>query len=114
MAQTRYKRPYSLHLFFAIYFPLVVVLVVLIVTLGTQHPASVSVLALVVVLGTLAHIFDPDTAYHHTKTTLDDGTVVRVKRPYIGFKHLETKVGVTGNYEVRFDGWRYEEALIRI
>lgn len=113
MAQTRYKRPYSLRLFFAIYVPLAVAFIVLILTLGTQHPASISVLALVVVLGTLAHIFDPDTAYH-TKTTLDDGTVVRVKRPYIGFKHLETKVGVTGDYEVRFDGWRYEEALIRI
>lgn len=81
--------------------------------IGGHHPATISVLSLVVVLGALASIFDPDTAYH-TKATLDDGSLVRVKRPFIGFKHLETKVGVTGDYEVPFEGLRYEEALIRI
>ena len=107
MAQTRYKRPYSLRLFFAIYILLCVAFIVFIVKLRGHHPATISVLSLVVVLGALASIFDPDTAYH-TKATLDYGSVIRVKRPFIGFKHLETKVGVTGDYEVRFDGWRYE------
>lgn len=113
MAQTRYKRPYSVRLFFAIYTPLCVAYIVLGVKLGVGHPASITVVALLFVLGFAASIFDPDFAYE-THTTLDDGTVVRVRRPYIGFKHLETKVGVTGDYEVRFDGWRYEEALLRL
>lgn len=113
MAQTRYKRPYSLRLFFAIQILLCMIFVVLVAELESAHPATLTVLTLIVVLCILATIFDPETAYH-TKTTLNDGTVVRVKRPFIGFKHLETKVGVSGDYEVRFDGWRHEPALLRI
>lgn len=58
-------------------------------------------------------LFGLGTCYK-TKTTLDDGTVVRVKRPFIGLKSHENLVGLTGRYKVRIDGWRCEKALIRI
>jgi hypothetical protein len=113
MVQTRYRRPFSLPLHFAILAVLFVVFVVLLVKLGGRHPATITIMSLILAIAILGRIFDPDTAYL-TETTLDDGTVVPVKRPLIGFKHLEVKLGVTGDYEVRSDGWRHEPALLRI
>lgn len=113
MVQTRYKRPFSLPLHFGILAALFVVFVVLLVKLGGRHPATITIMCLILAIAILGRIFDPDTAYL-TETTLDDGTVVPVKRPLIGFKHLEVKLGVTGDYEVRSDGWRHEPALLRI
>lgn len=112
MAQTYYRRPYSLLWFFAIQLTLMIIYIILL-TLG-KHPhlafLTITTVSINSILGTL---FDPETCYK-TKTTLDDGTVVRVKKPFIGLKSHEDLVGLTGGYEVRVDGWRYEKALIRI
>jgi hypothetical protein len=59
------------------------------------------------------HYFGTGTAIV-TRKELEDGTIVRVKRPLIGLKSHEIEVDVTGGYEVRSDGYRYEEALLRI
>lgn len=58
-------------------------------------------------------IFDTGTAIV-TRKELEDGTIVPVKRPLIGLKLHEIEVGVTGGCEVRSDGYRYEQALLRI
>lgn len=52
------------------------------------------------------------TMYWSTTRTGPDGTMVKVRRPLIGFKRLETVVE-----DEKFgmdDGWRYEPARIRI
>lgn len=58
-------------------------------------------------------LLDPETCYQFTRKN-PDGTEVRVRRPIVGFRRCEALVGMTGGYEVRVDGWRYEPALIRI
>lgn len=80
---------------------------------GRSRPATWVVLAVdffVLIVGTL---LDPEVTIE-SERRLDDGTLVRVRRPIVGFRRCETRVGLTGGYEVRMDGWRYEEAIIRI
>lgn len=113
MPQTYYTRPYSLKWLFITVAILVVLFLVLFFVLGSSHPASYVFLALAITISLVATVLDLETAYA-TTTTLDDGRVVRVKRPLVGLRRCECKVGLTGGYEVRVDGWRYEEALIRI
>ncbi|KAK1140075.1 hypothetical protein N8T08_010907 [Aspergillus melleus] len=83
------------------------------IILGLQNTAGAALFA----ISSLAHcmnlLLDPETTYKTTRV-LEDGTTVRVKRPLVGFKMNETEVGVTGGYEVRVDGWRYEHALVRL
>lgn len=112
MAQTYYRRPYSLLWFFVIQFTLLVTYITLL-ALRTHHLLTLLTITTVAINSILGALFDPETCYK-TKTMLDDGTVVRVKRPFIGLKSHEDLVGLTGGYEVRVDGWRYEKALIRI
>lgn len=112
MAQTYYRRPYSLLWFYAVQLTLTVTYIILL-TLGTHPHLAFLTITTTGINNVLAGLFDPEICYK-TKTTLDDGTVVRVKRPFIGLKSHEDLVGLTGGYEVRVDGWRYEPALIRI
>ncbi|KAH8427368.1 uncharacterized protein LDX57_005081 [Aspergillus melleus] len=114
MAQIYYTRPTPLLTTFTIItvlFGLSALIAWMI--LGLQNTAGIALFA----ISSLAHcmnlLLDPETTYKTTRV-LEDGTTVRVKRPLVGFKANETEVGVTGGYEVRVDGWRYEHALVRL
>ncbi|KAB8228076.1 hypothetical protein ETB97_011820 [Aspergillus alliaceus] len=113
MAQTYYYRPYSVKWLFIIIGVLSVVYLALCLTEGVSHPATLATIIAMFAIILAAIVVDPETTYV-TSRVLDDGQVVRVRRPLVGFKSQETLVGLTGGYEVRVDGWRYEEALIRI
>ncbi|KAI1328695.1 hypothetical protein F5Y16DRAFT_398149 [Xylariaceae sp. FL0255] len=113
MPQTMYLRPWPDWLWLAITLPLVVLWVVLIWTLGANTgPALLSGFLYLIVLGIFV-LLDPETTTY-TRKTLEDGTTVTVRRPLFGFKKYESLVGLTGGYEVRVDGYRYERAYIRI
>jgi hypothetical protein len=64
-------------------------------TLAPSHPATLAVLTVDVLFGLVAGLLDPYTAVVRKKQ-LDDGSVVPVVRPLIGFQSHESKVGVTG------------------
>ena len=55
---------------------------------------------------TVSGLMLPDTCYQ-TQGLVDDGTLVKVRRPIIGFRSCEQVVGLTGGHEVSYDGWRY-------
>ncbi|KAE8151485.1 hypothetical protein BDV25DRAFT_138816 [Aspergillus avenaceus] len=113
MAQTYYSRPYSTKWLFIIVGILSVSYIGLCITKGPTHPASHAAITALFIVTCGAILVDPETTYE-TRKVLDDGREVAVRRPLIGFKSQERLVGLTGGYEVRVDGWRYEEALIRI
>lgn len=113
MAQTYYRRPYSLSLLFIVVAALTILFLITFFVFGRSQPAVWVILSLDILVCILGTLFDPGTAIK-SERKLDDGTVVPVRRPLVGFRHCETRVGLTGGYEVRVDGWRYEEAIIRI
>lgn len=108
MVQTRYKRPYSLVFYLALLFGLFTAYLVLVFTVGLLWWTWL-IFAAMLVVGALGTIFDP-AGIQHTRH-LEDGTEVRVKRPLIGLKNCETRYGITGDYEVSSDGFRYESAI---
>lgn len=113
MAQTRYNRPWPLWVPVVIFLPFTCALVGIAIVYGVQRPHVWIAIAVETLALLLMTALDPETTIE-SKGMLDDGTPVRVRRPLVGFKRLERKVGVTGGYEVRFDGYRYEEAYIRL
>ncbi|KAI1122982.1 hypothetical protein F5Y10DRAFT_62716 [Nemania abortiva] len=113
MPQTVYRRPWPQWLVFAISLPLSAAWIILIIVQGaTSHPAVIVGAADLLVL-VLFTVLDPETTIT-TRKALPDGTVVKVRRPLVGFKKYEAPLGLTGGYEVRIDGFRYEPAYIRI
>lgn len=62
----------------------------------------------------LSVLIDPEVCYLWFTRKNPDGTKIKVIKPLIGFRKYETQIGFTGGYEVRYDGWRYEPAFIRI
>lgn len=80
---------------------------------GATSPTALSLGAACILVRFLFTVLDPDTTIESHKA-LPDGTVVDVRRPLVGFKRYEEPLGVTGGYEVRYDGYRYEPAYIRI
>lgn len=93
--------------------PLVVAWFTLIFMQGATSPAALSVGAATLLMRAIFTILDPETTIESIKT-MPDGTMVHVRRPLIGFKRCESPLGVTGGYEVRIDGYRYEPAHFRI
>ncbi|KAI1164830.1 hypothetical protein F5B18DRAFT_227560 [Nemania serpens] len=113
MAQTIYRRPWPDWLLVVIAFPLVIAWFTLIFLQGATSPAALSLGAACLIVRAVFTLFDPETTIESIKT-MPDGTIVHVRRPLIGFKRCESSLGVTGGYEVRIDGYRYEPAYIRI
>ncbi|KAI0143798.1 hypothetical protein GGR57DRAFT_340102 [Xylariaceae sp. FL1272] len=113
MPQTIYTRPWPEWLPLAIMLPLLILWIVLAATQGIGSlPATGVTFALSLSLSSFT-LLDPETTTY-TQKTLDDGTQVTVRRPLVGFKKYESLVGLTGGYEVRYDGYRYERAHVRI
>ncbi|KAI1296135.1 hypothetical protein F5Y03DRAFT_398967 [Xylaria venustula] len=113
MPQTVYRRPWPSWLILATSLPLSITWIVLIFVQGGKSVAALFVGATDILVLLVFSILDPEFTITSRKA-LPDGTVVNVRRPIIGFKHLESPLGVTGGYEVRIDGFRYEPAYIRI
>ncbi|KAK5627016.1 hypothetical protein RRF57_002731 [Xylaria bambusicola] len=112
MPQTVYRRPWPTWLLAALSLPLSIAWVVLIIVEGASGAALIvgAIDILVLIVFTL---LDPEVTIASRKI-MPDGTVVNVRRPIVGFKRLESPLGVTGGYEVRIDGYRYEPAYIRL
>lgn len=108
MVQTRYRRPYNKWLYLAILFALLTTYLVLLSTVG-QAWYTILVFFAMLALNLCAMLFDPETLLH--TGYLEDGTEVQIKRPIIGLKKYETQYGLTGDYEVSNDGFRYEKAI---
>ncbi|KAI1259878.1 hypothetical protein F5Y18DRAFT_408043 [Xylariaceae sp. FL1019] len=113
MPQTIYLRPWPHCLPFAIELPLVIAWIILAATQGIGSLATTTVAFAVILILAIFTLLDPETTTY-THKILDDGTPVTVRRPLVGFKKYESLVGLTGGYEVRVDGYRYERAYIRI
>ena len=96
----------------AISLPLSITWVVLIFVQGTSGTVpivgAIDILVLIVFT-----ILDPEVTISSRKV-MPDGSIVTVRRPIVGFKRLESPLGLTGGYKVRIDGYRYEPAYIRI
>lgn len=108
-----YNRPYPAWLVLAVCLPLTAAVLVLAAVEGLASPAPwAALLANLAALGAFA-VLAPDFTIG-SRRTMPDGTVRRVRRPLVGFRRCERTVGATGGYEVRVDGYRYEEAYIRI
>lgn len=108
-----YQCPWPEWVALAIRLPLAVGWLVLIIVLGVSSDATL-IVGILHFVAQLVFIFgDPETTIT-TRKALPDGTVVKVRRPIIGFKRYESPLGLTGGYEVRIDGYRYEPAYIRI
>ncbi len=108
-----YNRPWPRWVPFAILMLLAGVLGAVQLTLGFRSPAIWIILLFGAIILVAFVILDPEvTIKSHKK--LPDGRVVTVRRPIVGFKKYERAVGVTVGYEVRVDGFRYEEAYFRI
>ncbi|KAI3327098.1 hypothetical protein HD806DRAFT_485980 [Xylariaceae sp. AK1471] len=113
MPQTVYRSPWPAWLPIAISIPLSVGWFIIAAMQGaTSYTAVFIGITILVVLLTFT-VLDPECTVTSRKT-LPDGTAVRVRRPIVGFKRYESQLGLTGGYEVRFDGFRYEPAYIRI
>lgn len=113
MPQTLYDRPYSeaTHVL-ALFIPCFAG-VLSQSLLGIESPVTRIFFAIFFILQLVLVLINPDICIWFTRTN-PDGTKVRLKRPLVGFKRYETQVGFTGGYEVRYDGYRYEPALLRI
>lgn len=61
----------------------------------------------------LAIVFDPATTYRTTRK-LENGKVVPVLRPLVGFQVLRFQLEASEAGEVWYDGYRHEEALFRL
>lgn len=113
MVQTIYQCPWPEWVSLAIRIPLAITWLVLIIVLGVSSDTTLAVGILHFVAQLFFILCDPETTIT-TRKALPDGTVVKVRRPLIGFKRYESPLGLTGGYEVRIDGYRYEPAYIRI
>ncbi|GAP87985.1 hypothetical protein SAMD00023353_3200240 [Rosellinia necatrix] len=113
MPQTVYRRPWPQWLVLAISLPLTIAWVILIFVRGVTSRASAVVGLIDILMLLIFTLFDPETTIT-SHQTLPDGTAVRVRRPIFGFKRYESPLGLTGGYEVRIDGFRYEPAYVRI
>ncbi|KAI0448545.1 hypothetical protein F5B21DRAFT_510025 [Xylaria acuta] len=113
MPQTVYQRPWPQWLVVATSLPLSIAWLILISTEGAISRAAVVVGLVDVLLLLIFVILDPETTIT-SRGVLSDGTIVKVRRPIVGFKKYESPLGLTGGYEVRIDGFRYEPAYIRI
>ncbi|KAJ8119251.1 hypothetical protein ONZ43_g3759 [Nemania bipapillata] len=113
MPQTVYRRPWPQWLILALSLPLSATWVILISLQGAASQSAMIVGATDILALLVFTVFDPDTTITSRKV-LPDGTPVKVRRPLIGFKRHEMPLGLTGGYEVRIDGFRYEPAYIRI
>lgn len=102
MAQTYYRRPYSLRWYLTVEATLIILYIIFFFSMAASHTTPVLLLTAFSVIGIIGTLLDPNTCYT-TKTMLDDGTVVPVKRPFVGFKSHEDRVGLTGGYEARVD-----------
>lgn len=113
MPQTMYNRPWPSWVAIAVALLLTGILIAVAATQGLTSLATWAMIAAEFLAFGLLAIFDPEVTIESQKT-LPDGRLVTVRRPIVGFKKHERQVGVTGGYEVRVDGYRYEEAYIRI
>ncbi|KAI0801638.1 hypothetical protein GGR55DRAFT_469572 [Xylaria sp. FL0064] len=113
MPQTVYRRPWPTWLVLVLSLPLSITWIVLILAQGAKSKAAPFVGATDILVLVVFTILDPEFTITSRKA-LPDGTVVNVRRPIVGFKRLESPLGLTGGYEVRIDGYRYEPAYIRI
>ncbi|KAI0531628.1 hypothetical protein GGR58DRAFT_223902 [Xylaria digitata] len=113
MPQTMYRRPWPTWLALVLSLPLSVAWITLILVQGAKSLAAPIVGAIDILVLLVFTVLDPEVTITSRKA-MPDGTVVRVRRPIVGFKRLETQLGLTGGYEVRIDGFRYEPAYIRI
>lgn len=108
-----YNRPWPRWLALAVALPLTALVIALAVTRGPSSPATWIALGVEALALVALTVLDPEVTIESRKA-LPDGRVVTVRRPIVGFKKWERKVGVSGGYEVRVDGFRYEEAYLRI
>ncbi|KAI0551694.1 hypothetical protein F4679DRAFT_122127 [Xylaria curta] len=113
MPQTVYQRPWPQWLALAVVLPLTIAWLVLIFTEGAVSRAATILGSTDILVLLVFTILDPETTIT-SSGVLPDGTIVKVRRPIIGFKRYESSLGLTGGYEVRIDGFRYEPAYIRI
>ncbi|KAI0425057.1 hypothetical protein F5Y09DRAFT_117257 [Xylaria sp. FL1042] len=113
MPQTVYRRPWPAWLILAPGLPLSVSWVILIIVRGAKSGAALFVGAADILVLLVFTILDPEFTIVSRKV-LPDETLVNVRRPIVGLKRLESPLGLTGGYEVRIDGYRYEPAYIRI
>ncbi|KAI1747200.1 hypothetical protein F4782DRAFT_447646 [Xylaria castorea] len=113
MSQTVYRRPWPQWLVLAISLPLTIAWLILVFKEGIISRAAVVVGSADVLVLLTFTILDPETTTT-SRGVLSDGTVVKVRRPLVGFRRYESPLGLTGGYEVRIDGFRYEPAYIRI
>ncbi|KAF2965023.1 hypothetical protein GQX73_g8538 [Xylaria multiplex] len=113
MPQTVYRRPWPTWLVLVLSIPLSVTWITLTIVEGAKSLAAPIVGAIDILVLLIFTVLDPEVTITSCKT-MPDGTVLNVRRPIIGFKRFETQLGLTGGYEVRIDGFRYEPAYIRI
>lgn len=108
-----YNRPYPAWLALVVCLPLTAAVVVLATTQGLRSPAPWAVLLVNIIALGVFTVLAPDITIT-SRRVVPDGTVLRVRRPLVGFKRCERMVGVSGGYDVRVDGFRYEEAYVRL
>lgn len=113
MAQTMYTRPYPSWLMALVCLPCTALAIVLAIVKGLGSYAFFTALLINLFFLAIFAVLDPDCVIM-SQRRMSDGSIVAVRRPLIGFKRCERRVGVTGGYEVRTDGYRYEQAYIRI
>ncbi|KAJ9194191.1 hypothetical protein DTO164E3_7451 [Paecilomyces variotii] len=99
MPQTYYRRLIPLRLFFAVVFILTVLYIIAFFVWDRSKPYAWIILGIDIFICLVGCLLDPQTAITSVGT-LDDGTRVRIRRPLIGFRHLESRVGLTGGTEV--------------
>lgn len=83
---------------------------------GFRAPLTKTLMFIYFTLQIVNSILDPEVCciWYTRRDPEDETRKIKVVRPVIGFRSCETQIGFTGGYEVRYDGWRYERALIRI
>ncbi|KAI1818666.1 hypothetical protein GGS20DRAFT_581420 [Poronia punctata] len=111
--KTVYRRAWPRWLAPAIAIPLEIAWITIGFTQGfiTKAASITGLVALLVLI--FFTLIDPETTIP-SRRTMPDGTTVNVRRPLFGLRRDETPLGLTGGYEVRIDGYRYEPAYIRI
>lgn len=113
MPQTMYNRPYPAWLPLVVCIPLTVLVIIMAVVEGIRSPAPWVVLLVNFLAVATFAVLTPECTIKNRRI-MPNGAVILVRRPLVGFKRCERKIGVTGGYEVRVDGYRYEEAYIRL
>ncbi|KAH8881210.1 hypothetical protein GQ53DRAFT_516920 [Thozetella sp. PMI_491] len=113
MAQTMYNRPFPAWVPLPVGLVMIAMLIGVALTKGFGSPAMFIALSIELIVMGILTVLDPEFTFESRKA-LPNGREVTVRRPLVGFKRHERQVGVTGGYEVRVDGYRYEAAYIRI